>query len=153
MMIFILRLLTFISVSISNFAWAEVDPFLGQWESSDRDARYEVIFEEGKYIARILSVDDEKFWNEKINKERILQKKVSELPKAVGTKMIWGLERTSKTELKNGTVKDPESGRDANAKAELKDNELKFRFYIGSPLFGLTQTWRRIKPASTVDRP
>ncbi len=46
----------------------------------------------------------------------------------------------------DGTIYDPENGSTYNSKIEMKDkNTIELRGYIGTPMFGRTDVWKRMK--------
>ena len=62
-----------------------------------------------------------------------------------GLRIVYGLEPKSDRKWKSGRVVDPESGDTYKAKVEYSDNfdEVELRGYIGTPLLGRSQVWRR----------
>jgi uncharacterized protein (DUF2147 family) len=65
--------------------------------------------------------------------------------KVIGMTILWGLRPDEDGEWTGGSVLDPENGKVYRAKLSLADGgrKLKVRGYIGTPLFGRTQTWLR----------
>ena len=64
-----------------------------------------------------------------------------------GLAFLWGFRREGSL-FGSGKILDPEEGSVYSARIELADGgrTLKVRGYIGIPLFGRTQTWRRFEP-------
>lgn len=64
--------------------------------------------------------------------------------------LMTGFTRTSDTTWEEGSIYDPESGNTYAARMTLTaPDKLDLRGYIGIPLFGRTETWRRAEaPAS-----
>jgi len=62
-----------------------------------------------------------------------------------GLPFVWGLEANGKRKFKGGRIQDPESGKTYKSKLKFNDDfsEVELRGYIGSPLLGRTQVWRR----------
>ena len=62
-----------------------------------------------------------------------------------GLRIVYGLEPKSERKWKSGRVVDPESGDTYKAKVEYSDDfeEVELRGYIGTPLLGRSQVWRR----------
>ncbi|MEL3892856.1 DUF2147 domain-containing protein [Ferrovibrio sp. MS7] len=65
----------------------------------------------------------------------------------IGMTFLWGLkpDGSSKTEWAGGAILDPKNGKVYNAKAALADNgqTLRVRGFIGTPLLGRSQVWKR----------
>ncbi len=64
-----------------------------------------------------------------------------------GLQILTGLKSSGNNEWSDGKLVDPESGKTYSGKLTLSDNgkSLKLRGYVGSPVFGRSQTWQRIK--------
>ena len=62
-----------------------------------------------------------------------------------GLRIVYGLEQKDERKWKSGRVVDPESGDTYKAKVEYSDDfdEVELRGYIGTPLLGRSQVWRR----------
>ena len=62
-----------------------------------------------------------------------------------GLRIVYGLEPKGERKWKSGRVVDPESGDTYKAKVEYSDDfgEMELRGYIGTPLLGRSQMWRR----------
>ncbi len=64
-----------------------------------------------------------------------------------GLQILSGLKADGNNQWSDGKLVDPESGKTYSGKLTLSDNgqSMKLRGYVGSPLFGRSQTWQRIK--------
>lgn len=64
-----------------------------------------------------------------------------------GLQILSGLKADGENKWSDGKLVDPESGKTYSGKLTLSDNgqSLDLRGYVGSPLFGRSQTWKRIK--------
>lgn len=64
-----------------------------------------------------------------------------------GLQILTGLKADGTNQWSNGKLVDPETGKIYSGKLNLSDNgqSLKLRGYVGSPVFGRSQTWQRIK--------
>ena len=64
-----------------------------------------------------------------------------------GLNFLYGMKADGTNEWSGGKLVDPESGKVYSGKITLSDNgqSLKLRGYVGSPVFGRSQTWKRIK--------
>src|SRR5690348_1177901 len=64
---------------------------------------------------------------------------------SIGLVMIKGMQRNGRF-YENGTILDPRDGSVYNAQMEVTEDgqKLKLRGYVGIPLFGQTQVWKRL---------
>ncbi|MBE0407793.1 DUF2147 domain-containing protein [Psychrobacter sp. AOP22-C1-22] len=64
-----------------------------------------------------------------------------------GLQILSGLKADGNNKWSHGKLVDPESGKTYSGKLTLSDNgqSLDLRGYVGSPVFGRSQTWQRIK--------
>ncbi|MGM8885155.1 DUF2147 domain-containing protein [Psychrobacter sp. 1U2] len=64
-----------------------------------------------------------------------------------GLQILTGLKADGNNKWSDGKLVDPESGKVYSGKITLSDNgqSLDLRGYVGTPLFGRSQTWKRIK--------
>lgn len=62
-----------------------------------------------------------------------------------GLAFVWGLEPDGEGRFRRGRIQDPETGSTYRSKATFADDfsTLDLRGYVGSPILGRTQTWRR----------
>ncbi len=54
-----------------------------------------------------------------------------------------GFTRDGADKAKNGKIYDPDSGKTYSAQMQGQGDTLKLRGYVGSPLFGRTESWHR----------
>lgn len=65
----------------------------------------------------------------------------------LGVVILHGLSYQGDGEYRQGSIYDPNNGKDYHAKASLRSRDvLDVRGYIGFSLIGKTQTWHRIEP-------
>jgi uncharacterized protein (DUF2147 family) len=64
-----------------------------------------------------------------------------------GLRILTGLKADGNNRWRDGKLVDPESGKVYSGKLTLSNNgqSLDLRGYVGTPLFGRSQTWQRIK--------
>ena len=64
-----------------------------------------------------------------------------------GLQILSGLKADGNNQWSDGKLVDPESGKTYSGKLTLRDNgqSLKLRGFVGTPVFGRSQTWQRIK--------
>lgn len=63
-----------------------------------------------------------------------------------GLQIGSGFHMDDATHASGGVLYDPRSGFTYHGKMALEGDELKLRGYIGTPLLGRTETWRRVQP-------
>ena len=64
-----------------------------------------------------------------------------------GLQILSGLKADGNNQWSDGKLVDPESGKTYSGKLTLSENgqSLKLRGFVGTPVFGRSQTWQRIK--------
>src|SRR4051812_5285964 len=67
--------------------------------------------------------------------------------KVIGLPLIWGFRKTADPNaFEDGHIYNGENGKTYNANISLQaDGMLRLRGYVGSPMFGETQVWTRVK--------
>ena len=67
--------------------------------------------------------------------------------KVIGMPLIWGFKKTSDpNSFEDGHIYNGENGKIYNANTSLQaDGTLRLRGYVGTPLFGETQVWTRVR--------
>lgn len=67
--------------------------------------------------------------------------------KVIGMPLIWGFKKASEpNSFENGQIYNGENGKIYSANISLQsDDTLRLRGYVGSPMFGETQIWTRVK--------
>jgi len=67
--------------------------------------------------------------------------------KVIGMPLIWGFTKTNDPNtFENGQIYNGENGKMYNANISLQpDGTLRLRGYVGTPLFGETQVWTRVR--------
>ena len=67
--------------------------------------------------------------------------------KVLGMPLIWGFKKTSDPNVfEGGKIYNGENGKTYSANISLQaDGTLRLRGYVGSPMFGETQVWTRVK--------
>jgi uncharacterized protein (DUF2147 family) len=67
--------------------------------------------------------------------------------KVLGMPLIWGFKKTSDANaFEGGQIYNGENGKIYSANISLQpDGTLRLRGYVGSPMFGETQIWTRVK--------
>jgi uncharacterized protein (DUF2147 family) len=67
--------------------------------------------------------------------------------KVIGMPLVWGFKKTADPNVfEDGHIYNGENGKTYNANISLQpDGTLRLRGYVGSPMFGETQIWTRVR--------
>jgi uncharacterized protein (DUF2147 family) len=67
--------------------------------------------------------------------------------KIMGMSLVWGFKKTSNPNVfESGHIYNGEDGKTYDAEISLNtDGTLRLRGYVGTPMFGQTQTWTRVQ--------
>ena len=126
------------AVSLNGTQWQTIDDKTGE-----KKAVIQLTESGGKVSGKIIKV---------LNKEKVdalctkcpgsLKNKPVE-----GLQILSGLKADGNNQWSDGKLVDPESGKTYSVKLTLSDNgqSLKLRGFVGTPVFGRSQTWQRIK--------
>lgn len=126
------------AVSLNGTQWQTIDD-----KTSEKKAVIQLTESGGKVSGKIIKV---------LNKEKAdalctkcpgsLKNKPVE-----GLQILSGLKADGNNQWSDGKLVDPESGKTYSGKLTLSDNgqSLKLRGFVGTPVFGRSQTWQRIK--------
>ncbi len=141
---------TFLMILLAtlNVVASEISP-VGHWTVAADDAKVE-IYETGDSNAKIL--EGKIIWlkepNDKAGKAKTdVENADAELRSQAIMGMIFLKNfRKDKDQWVDGTIYDAKSGKTYKATMKLEgDNTLELRGYVGIPLFGRTETWKRVK--------
>lgn len=118
----------------------------GIWKNFDDEdgkekSHIEITKINGNYFAKVIKLlPDAKLTHCHKCKGELKGKKIE------GLEIFKNLEKTGKNTWGGGKILNPKNGKEYSCKLELEDsNTLKVRGYIGSPAFGKTQIWLRLK--------
>ena len=126
------------AASLDGTQWQTVDEKTGE-----KKAIIQLSENSGQVSGKIIKVLDSK--KAKANCEKCtgsLKNKPIE-----GLQILTGMRADGTNQWSNGKLVDPETGKIYSGKINLSDNgqSLKLRGYVGSPVFGRSQTWQRVK--------
>ncbi len=126
------------AASLDGTQWQTVDEKTGE-----KKAIIQLNENSGQVSGKIIKVLDSK--KAKANCEKCtgsLKNKPIE-----GLQILTGMRADGTNQWSNGKLVDPETGKIYSGKINLSDNgqSLKLRGYVGSPVFGRSQTWQRVK--------
>ncbi|MBU5616654.1 DUF2147 domain-containing protein [Psychrobacter sp. TAE2020] len=126
------------AASLNGSQWQTIDDKTGE-----KKAIVQLNENAGQVTGKIIKVADKK--EAKANCEKCtgsLKNKPIE-----GLQILTGMKADGENQWSNGKLVDPETGKIYSGKMTLSDNgqSLKLRGYVGSPVFGRSQTWQRIK--------
>ena len=126
------------AVSLNGTQWQTIDDKTGE-----KKAVMQLTESGGKVTGKILKVLDKEKADALCTKcPGSLKNKPVE-----GLQILTGLKADGSNQWSDGKLVDPESGKTYSGKLTLSDNgqTLKLRGYVGSPVFGRSQTWQRLK--------
>ena len=126
------------AVSLNGTQWQTIDDKTGE-----KKAVIQLTESGGKVSGKIIKV---------LNKEKA-DALCTKCPGSLKNKPVEGLQILSglkvdgNNQWSDGKLVDPESGKTYSGKLTLSDNgqSLKLRGFVGTPVFGRSQTWQRIK--------
>ncbi|MCF8308758.1 MAG: DUF2147 domain-containing protein [Bacteroidales bacterium] len=126
-------------------AQTDADAVTGLWYNEEKDARFRIYEEDGKYFAKIVwleepidpETDEPKLDDE--NPDEDLQDRPIK-----GLVFMKDFVYDGDGEWEDGEIYDPKSGKTYDCYIEMKSpDKLKVRGYIGISLLGRTQYWTR----------
>ena len=126
------------AVSLNGTQWQTIDDKTGE-----KKAVMQLTESGGKVTGKILKVLDKEKANALCTKcPGSLKNKPVE-----GLQILSGFKADGNNQWSDGKLVDPESGKTYSGKLTLSDNgqSLKLRGFVGTPVFGRSQTWQRIK--------
>jgi uncharacterized protein (DUF2147 family) len=121
---------------------AQSDRIIGVWLTSDKAAKIEIYQRESRFYGKMIwltpDVDEKgKPLTDTENPDPAKRNR-----KLEGLEIISGLAYADGKW--KGTIYDPESGKTYNSQIKLvNENTLELTGYVGLPMFGLTETWKR----------
>ena len=132
-------------VACSALAFGEVAAPIGFWETQDdsgakEHAIVEIYQQDSKLFGKIVQLVNSKDPNAVCDK---CDDDKKDQP-VKGMVIVWDLEK-SDDEWSGGHILDPKTGKEYKCRMSLNEegNELEVRGYLGLPLLGRTQTWKR----------
>ena len=126
------------AVSLNGTQWQTIDDKTGE-----KKAVMQLSENGGKVTGKILKVLDKEKADALCTKcPGSLKNKPVE-----GLQILSGFKADGNNQWSDGKLVDPESGKTYSGKLTLSDNgqSLKLRGFVGTPVFGRSQTWQRIK--------
>jgi len=137
----------------------EGDAIVGQWLTSEKDARIEIFRTDGKYDGKIVWLKDPTYPKEDLEAGKpVHDRKNPDITKRdqpiLGSTLLSNFEYVGDNHWKNGTIYNAENGKTYKAHLSLaKDGSLKVRGYWGISLLGETTIWTRFDdPAKAQDK-
>ena len=126
------------AVSLNGTQWQTIDDKTGE-----KKAVMQLTENGGKVTGKILKVLD------KEKADALCAKCPGSLKNkpVEGLQILSGFKADGNNQWSDGKLVDPESGKTYSGKLTLSDNgqSLKLRGFVGTPVFGRSQTWQRIK--------
>jgi uncharacterized protein (DUF2147 family) len=135
----IIGICIFISLGQVN---AQPNRIIGVWLTSDKDAKIEIYQKESRYFGKMIWLTPDVDGNGKPLTDSENPDPTKRNRKLEGIEIISNLAYADGKW--KGTIYDPESGKTYNCQIKLlNENALEVLGYIGSPLLGVKQSWKR----------
>lgn len=137
-----------IAAALAAAPWAAAaDPAFGLWETENGKAVVEIAPCGASACGRIVWLrnplgDDGALLRDRRNPDASLRDRP-----VCGMALLEGFTREGEADWRNGSIYSAENGKTYTANMALKDGALRLRGYVGVPLFGETQVWRRVYAA------
>ncbi|UXE68654.1 MAG: DUF2147 domain-containing protein [Chryseotalea sp. WA131a] len=129
----------FISLGQVN---AQPNRIIGVWLTSDKDAKIEIYQKESRYFGKMIWLTPDVDGNGKPLTDSENPDPTKRNRKLEGLEIISGLAYADGKW--KGTIYVPESGKTYNSQIKLvNENTVELTGYVGLPMFGLTETWKR----------
>lgn len=121
---------------------AQSDRIIGVWLTSDKDAKIEIYQKDSRFYGKMIWLTPNVDGNGKPLTDSENPDPTKRNRKLEGIEIISNLAYADGKW--KGTIYDPESGTTYNTQVKLVDeNTLEVLGYIGSPLLGVKQSWKR----------
>jgi uncharacterized protein (DUF2147 family) len=135
----IIGICIFISLGQVN---AQPNRIIGVWLTSDKDAKIEIYQKESRYFGKMIWLTPDVDGNGKPLTDSENPDPTKRNRKLEGIEIISNLAYADGKW--KGTIYDPERGKTYNCQIKLvNENALEVLGYIGSPLLGVKQSWKR----------
>lgn len=124
----------------------KADAILGEWKTSNGEARVRFANEGGSYVGRVTwlktATKDGKPVLDENNPDSSLKSR-----QMLGAAIVWNMHFDGEGTYVDGFLYDPEHGKTYKGKASVDGpNKLTLRGYVGIPLFGRSDSWARHAP-------
>ena len=128
-------------------AQKSADDLVGVWEPSHGKGRVKIEKIGDKYFGKVVWLKepiDPETGEKKLDKNN--PDPALRTRKRLGLRVLQDFTFSGKGVWENGTIYDPENGSTYNCKINMTDkNTLDIRGYVGTPMFGRTDTWKRMQ--------
>ncbi|MEZ5173075.1 MAG: DUF2147 domain-containing protein [Bacteroidia bacterium] len=135
-----------LAMSYTAPAQSEQDRLIGTWIVGSGKGKVKIEKAGNKYYGKLVWLKepiDEETGKPKLDKNND-DKSKRNIP-LIGLKLLKDFEYDGDDEWDEGTIYDPENGDDYSCVIEMVDiNTIEVRGYVGIPLFGRTDTWKRV---------
>ena len=140
--IFLLLILSILSI----FTYAQsADDIIGKWMSSSGEAHIQIYKKGNIYSGKIVWLKNPKHENGKPKLDENNPNTSLKSRPILGLEIVKDLKFNNEF-WENGTIYDPQSGKNYNSKITLKgSNQLSLRGYIGLSLIGRSEIWTKVK--------
>jgi uncharacterized protein (DUF2147 family) len=141
------------AVSLQAEETAAAKKLLGIWVTSDGGARVEIYEKGDRFNGKIVWLEEDNYETDDLEEGEPLRDVNNPDPSKrdapiIGLNLIEGFSYDSKSaRWHKGTIYDPNNGKTYRCRLTLEsDTVLNVRGYLGSPVFGRTEIWKRYVP-------
>ncbi len=128
-----------------NTAVGQCSDLLGKWWTPDKKSKIEIYKKGNTYYADIVWMKEPREDDGSLKKDENNPDPDKRDRTIKGLTIFKGMKCTETNMLEDGTLYDPESGKEYSGWMELKDaNTLKVRGYIGISMIGRTEYFERV---------
>lgn len=124
----------------------EADRLIGTWITGSGKGKVKIEKAGNKYYGKLVWLKDpidKETGKPKTDKNNEDKSKQNVL--LIGLRLLKDFEYDGDDEWDEGTIYDPENGNEYSCEIEMIDlNTIEVRGYVGIPLFGRTDTWKRV---------
>lgn len=128
----------------STISAQDADAILGEWYTTEKDARIEIFKDQNKYHGRIIWMDEPEIDGKPVLDENNVDKSKKGRP-IMGMRLLNDF-KFNNGKWDDGTIYDPRDGKTYSCTLKKKnDNTLEVRGYVGVSLIGKTVEWTKVK--------
>lgn len=138
-------LVVLLLMTFSSFAYGQnPDDILGEWYTTEKDAKIEIFKDQNKYHGRIIWMDEPEIDGKPVLDENNSDKSKRNRP-ILGMKLLEDF-KFNDGKWEDDTIYDPRNGKNYSCTLRKKnDQTLEVRGYVGVSLIGRTVEWTKAK--------
>ncbi len=130
----------FFMCCMSSVFAQDSDAILGEWYTTEKDAKIEIFKDQGKYHGRIIWMEEPEIDGEPVLDNNNVDKSKKGRP-IMGMRLLNDF-RFNSGKWEDGTIYDPRDGKTYSCTIKKKDDQtIEVRGYVGVSLIGRTVEW------------